>query len=255
MTTAVTVINESNMATGLLGSSDGEKTISVTKDVEKVDALTGDRNPESPTSSPDVDVKAIDVSKKASTKDQQDQEGSYPPTPTHFRTVQVHGYPASLTPQTGSAYHYVNYNHIHMTPEPPSPAGHQSMTDVYNVGSFFQPQSFITSTSVGSAITGANSQLTAPMSPQRPGMPNISVSMAGGIPPASPLFPRATSLAGNVDVGLNHRGAPPSPSIPYIITPGHPGALAGNIYQTYPVASVGSRGSEDGNWTGSSLER
>jgi hypothetical protein len=248
MTTSVPVINESNMATAIIGSSEDEKTISRAKDVQKDDTVT--------TASPDADAKAEDSAKKESSKDPASQDDYFPPTPTQFRTVQVHGYPISLTPQTGSTYHYVNYGHHHMTPEPPSPAGHHSVTDMYNVGSFFQPQSF--GSTVGSGISsaiGSAPHMSLPMSPPRPGMPGVAVSMVGVIPPDSPLFSRVTSGAGNIEVGGNQqRGAPPSPSIPYIITPQHPSAASNNLYQTYP-ASIGSRGSEEGNWTGAGLDR
>jgi hypothetical protein len=149
-------------------------------------------------------------------------EGGLSPSPHHMQAGSyLQGYPAHLTPQPGQGYYY---QQSQITPEPPSPAGPGAV--VYDVGSFFQQPA---------AFAPHNS----PFVPQTPLSPRRTAGM-GGIPPASPLFPRVntTGAAGLMPAGagIEHRimeghrvGAPPSPSVSYLSPPLGPNS----IYQSY----------------------
>ena len=124
-------------------------------------------------------------------------------------------YPQGLpNPTSQQAGYYVAYNQSQVTPEPPSPAGPGGAT-VYDVGSFLQPGAAFH----GSPFAGAQQYGQAPQPPHSPAQ-NNAASM-GGIPPASPLFPRITgqATAGLLDhnIGsIQQRGAPLSPGPPYL---------------------------------------
>lgn len=258
MTTTLPVMNASNMASDVVGADD-EKMISSPKEVAKEDAVAG--GPSTASSSPKLKGSSSSdhrmEAKPNPEKDGTSGENYFPPTPTphDLQFSQGLGYPVTLTPQAGSAYHYQTYSQQHMTPESPSPAGHYNVNDVYNVGSFFhQPQAGAFAaphpSPFGSTATGSSTQIHVPMSPPRGVIPTVAITMAGSIPPASPLFPRATS---GHDIGAQQRGAPPSPSIPYMMSP----QLAGTstMYHTYPAAGVSSRSSEEMSWGAATAER
>jgi hypothetical protein len=259
MTTNMATMNESNMASDK-AASEAAKMSSIAQDGRKDDALGSNPNPAcpSPTGKDTADSNSKNERKINPEKVGIGQEEDAPPTPNPYEypVSHVHGYHTNLTPQGQSAaYHYLSYNQQHMTPEPPSPAGPHAVTDVYNVGSFFhQPptgafavpphQSVFTGGAMPNSNTN-NSNSNANLSPSRGGMPTVGVTMAGT---ASPLFPRPT--AGGLDGQFQQRGsvAPPSPNIPYIMSPHQLGGGANSMYQTYPVAGVGSHSSDD--WGG-----
>ena len=156
-------------------------------------------------------------------------EGGLSPIPHHMQVNSyLQGYPAHLSPQPGQGYYY---QQSQITPEPPSPAGPGAT--VYDVGSFFQQPV---------AFAAHNS----PFVPQTPLSPRRTAGM-GGIPPASPLFPRVNTSGATglmpAGAGIEQRimeghraGAPPSPSVPYLSPPLGPNS----IYQSY-----GSESPED----------
>jgi hypothetical protein len=262
MTSNVHSMNESNMASDV-ADSELKKMASSAKDVPKDSTSNNTPNP----ASPSLDGKE---SRTSSTKDgiKNNKERvveDAPPTPNAYEypMAHVHGYPPTLTPQGASAgYHYLTYNPQHMTPEPPSPAGpHAVSADMYSAASFFhQPGAFGTALPHHNSFgmpglpmpNSNNSNANPTLSPNRGAMPTVPVSM-GNIPP-SPLFPRSTSLGTAGTLDGNQRGAnvaPPSPNIPYIMSPQHLGGSSANMYQTYQVVGVGSHSSDDGaNWTG-----
>lgn len=176
-------------------------------------------------SSPDANQVAEENSKKV--------EGGLSPTPQ--MQANYLGYPAHLTPQGGQGYY--QYTQSQVTPEPPSPAGHGAT--VYDVGSFFQqPAAFAPH---------------SPFVPQTPLSPRRAGAMAGGIPPASPLFPRVSTATGGTGIipggsGLDQRiieghrgGAPPSPSVPYLTPPLGPNSM----YHSYPNNGLGATDSPE----------
>lgn len=258
-------MNETNLASGVVGIGDDSKLISSTKEVAKSDSVVSNPNPASPTPTfKDSSNTSKSETKSNSHKTSSGKEEYYPPTPNPYEyrvAQQSHGYPVNITPQAGSAYQYLSYGQHHMTPEPPSPATHHAVSDMYNVNSFFhqsqagafaapqQPSSFGIPGSGGNNNTSSTHN-NVQMSPPRGIMPSVAVSMTGGIPPASPLFPRATTGAGSLEAGNQQRGAPPSPNIPYIMSPQQLGAGSNSMYQAYPVTGVGSRSSDDGTWGG-----
>jgi hypothetical protein len=257
MTSTINSMNESNMASDV-ADSELKKMSTTAKDVPKHSNSSSNPNP----ASPSLDGKE---SRTSSTKDElkiskEKVVEDAPPTPNAYEypMAHVHGYPPTLTPQGASAgYHYLSYNPQHMTPEPPSPAGPHSLSDIYSAASFFhQPGAF------GSALphhnsfgmpglampnNSNNSNANPALSPTRGVMPTVAVSM-GNIPPPSPLFPRSTSGAlEGTQRGTNV--APPSPTIPYIMSPG--ATSSASMYQTYPVVGVNSHSSDEGaSWTG-----
>lgn len=129
----------------------------------------------------------------------------------------LQGYPAHLTPQQPGQGYY-GYQQPQGTPEPPSPAGGQIVYDVGNLGTFFQQP-------------GAH--YNSPFVPGTPSSPRRTAAM-GGIPPASPLFPRVPTGQGQ---GIDQRlmGAPPSPSVPYL----SPALGPNSMYQGYPANGIG----------------
>jgi hypothetical protein len=167
-------------------------------------------------------------------KDDKKEEVGLSPTPQQHSNSYLQGYPVHLTPQPGPGY-YLGYGQSQVTPEPPSPAGPGAT--VYDVGSFFQqPAAFAHNSPFGVPQT--------PLSPRRSGG-------MGGIPPASPLFPRvsAAGAAGLVPTGagLEQRpGAPPSPSVPYLSPPLGPNAM----YQNYPGNGMGHLGESPEDFPG-----
>lgn len=138
-------------------------------------------------------------------------QGGLSPTPQPHSYLQ--GYPTHLTPQQAGQGYYGYQSQV--TPEPPSPGGPGA--NVYDVGSFFQQQ-------------GTFQQHNSPFVPGTPSSPRRAAAM-GGIPPASPLFPRVSTAAGAAGLvpgaGIDQRlmGAPPSPSVPYLSPPLGPNSM------------------------------
>lgn len=146
-----------------------------------------------------------------------DRDSSQTPVPQAGSNLP--GYPSHLTPGAGG-YYQQGYQHLHVTPEPPSPAG--GPVGVYDVGSFFQQH--------GSFANSRNNPFpNTPLSPPRGNM--------GSIPPASPLFPRVNSgaavpmIPGANGLEQQHHGAPPSPNLPYI---------SSMYQQSYPLMNHGN---------------
>ena len=175
------------------------------------------------------DSKESPAAEQKEDKNDKKEEGGMSPTPQPQSNSYLQGYPAQhLTPQPNAGYYLgVGYGQSQVTPEPPSPAG--PGVTVYDVGSFFQqPAAFAHNSPFGMP--------QAPLSPRRSGG-------MGGIPPASPLFPRvsAAGAAGLVPgPGIDQRpgGAPPSPSVPYLSPPLGPNTM----YQNYPGNGMGNQG-------------
>jgi len=99
------------------------------------------------------------------------------------------GYPQVIPPHESphQPTYYGAYSNSQVTPESPSPNNSNGMTS-YNGGSFFQPQpgaGFQSSPFMNDAIH----PYAVAASSQPPSSPTQSI---GGIPPASPLFPRMT---------------------------------------------------------------
>jgi hypothetical protein len=163
----------------------------------------------------DNNLKGKDISKvdKADKKDGDPSGG--PPSPVQASShPQV--LPAHLTPQQPG--YYVSYK-TQVTPEPPSPSG----AVAYDSGSLLQPTAFH-----NSPFAALPPHQYGTTQQQPPGSPsqNTAGSM-GGIPPASPLFPRVTGQT----VGLldqhrmfEHRGSPGSQYLSPQIVPN-----AGNV--------------------------
>lgn len=133
-------------------------------------------------------------------------------SPSQSSASYPHALPANLTPQQHG--YYVAYQ-SQITPESPSP--NLNGTSIYDVGATFlqqpgfHPNAFPPHHYSGNTSQGHGAG-QAPASPSQTSM--------GGIPPASPLFPRMTGQAmgyldphGMMDV---HRGTPVSPSPAYI---------------------------------------
>jgi hypothetical protein len=244
MTSTRPSMNASNMDSDVIGSTDDSKAKATPKETLKDIPVEIDPNPASPAASFKGSFSGGQepVSKLGS-------DDFFPPTPTPHEYVIApnHGYPISLTPQSGSFYHFLGYAQQHVTPEPPSPAGHHSVIDVYNVGTFFhQHQAGVFGTPTvstgGAALVNSNIHVNVPMSPPR-GM-SASASMDNSnVLPASPLFPRATSSAGALEAVSQQRVAPPGPSIPYI--------ASSQQSFTGPI----SRATDDGSWSGANIDR
>jgi hypothetical protein len=240
ITTNVRAMNPGNMSSDVAAKDDEKRATPSEKEAAKEE---GTNPAATPTSS---DEKEASSPVRSTEKDRQT-----PPTPSP--PVYATSAQPSLTPQQqqGSGYYqgYLQQHQQQMTPEPPSP---HPATDVY--GSFFHQPSAAAgafgvqhSNSSFGALSTASSN-NAPLSPSRGGMPTV-VPMA--IPPGSPLFPRVNS-GGGLEGGQQRAGAPPSPSLPYIMSP-----VTGsnsNMYQTYPAGGVGSHSSDEGGaWGGGSM--
>lgn len=119
--------------------------------------------------------------------------------------------PPHETPQQQT--YYGVYSNSQVTPESPSPNGSNGRTS-YNGGSFFQPQPAAGFQSSPFTNDMSHPYVGAPSS-QPPSSPTQSM---GGIPPASPLFPRMTgpmqaylNTSRGVEKGVN-QGISPVPS-------------------------------------------
>ena len=176
-------------------------------------------------------------------------------SPTQSMNSYPQGYPSHLTPQQG---YYMAYQ-PQVTPEPPSPAGYGH--GVYDVGSFFQqPAGPGFQNSLYPGAGGAHQQGQGQQQP--PGSPSQSV---GGIPPASPLFPRLTgqATAGLLDqhnrmLDPSHGDNTHSPATSYLASPqlgpSAAGAAAMSMYQNmYAVHGSANSNSPDDypGWTDS----
>lgn len=160
------------------------------------------------------------------------QEESPPtPSPQDYPPYMQNSSYQNLTPQQGSGY-YAGYA-PQQTPEPASPA---TQHRVYDVTSFFQqPQqagAFHPASGGSPFLGGASSG--GSLSPARGPMP--TVTSMGSIPPASPLFPRASS-------GLDSSGQRgTAPNLPYMSPQ----------LSSYPSVGISSQSSEEGTgaWGG-----
>ncbi len=144
--------------------------------------------------------------------------------PPHQETPQQHTY-------------YGAYSNSQVTPESPSP-NNSSGRAVYNGGSFFQPQpaGFQSSPFTNDPYAGAPAS-------QPPSSPTQSM---GGIPPASPLFPRMTgpmpgylNTSRGGETGVN-QGMSPVPS-------GYASSSGMYIQGTYPMLAGRPNGSSNTN--------
>jgi hypothetical protein len=208
MTTSVAVMNETNGPGAPADAETKEAPLTETQDAQAANSNDGSNPAESP-----GDTKGSEAASKG------DEDRDYTQTPVPQAGSNLPGYPPHLTPGAGG-YYQQGYQHLHVTPEPPSPAG--GPVGVYDVGSFFQQHGAF-------ANTRNNPFPNTPLSPPRGG--NM------GIPPASPLFPRVANNGSGVPMipGANgleqqNRGAPPSPQLPYI---------SSMYQQSYPLMHQG----------------
>jgi hypothetical protein len=203
------------------------------------DISSGDGKVRPATKNKDVETK----SSSTADSDTQAQKGTgkesrdgSPPTPiSHEYASRLHY--STLTPQQGSGY-YMSYaaHQQHLIPEPSSPAL-----------SFFQPHAsadFHIPASGNSFVGMSGGMGNSSLSPLRG--PTPTVTMIGSIPPASPLFPRATSVGSVEPSNGQVRGMP---NLPYM-TSLHVASSGSSNYQTYPSTGVTSHSSDEGNWNG-----
>jgi hypothetical protein len=229
MTTNIAAMNGSNV--GPEDSLDDQKAESAPKESSNVaDGSSGGRK--SPGGGSDVKDASESEDKEKSTPDPSKQgDGSLSPS-QGSSGGHLPGYPSHLTP--AATGYYAGYPQSQVTPEPPSPGVAGAVVGTYDASFFQQAGAFHTS-----AFGGPNT----PLSPPR------ATANMGIVPPASPLFPRATSGVAGSAVGLTggldgqqqalpNGAAPPSPSLPYMASPPLPG-----MYQHYAVPGVGSQSS------------
>jgi hypothetical protein len=215
MTTSVAVMNESN---GSGAAADAEAKVAPQKETQ--DAKAANANDGSNPAESGEDAKGMIAASKDSTEKRGDEDRDYSQTPDPQAGSNLPGYPSHLTPGAGG-YYQQGYQHLHVTPEPPSPSG--GPAGVYDVGSFFQQHGAF-------ANTRNNPFPNTPLSPPR------GTNM-GSIPPASPLFPRVNSgsavpmIPGANGLEQQNRGAPPSPNLPYI---------SSMYQQSYPIMNHGN---------------
>ena len=149
-------------------------------------------------------------------------------------------YPQVIPPHHGTPQqhtYYGAYSNSQVTPESPSP-NNSSGRVVYNGGSFFQPQpaGFQSSPFTNDPYAGAPAS-------QPPSSPTQSM---GGIPPASPLFPRMTgpmpgylNTSRGGETGMN-QGMSPVPS-------GYASSSGMYIQGAYPMLAGRPNGSSNTN--------
>lgn len=156
------------------------------------------------------------------------------------------GYPQVIPPHESphQPTYYGGYINSQVTPESPSPNNSSNGRTSYNGGPFFQPQQ-----AAGFQSSPFTNDATHPYgggpSSQPPSSPTQSM---GGIPPASPLFPRMTgpmqaylNTSRGGDAGLN-QGISPVPSA-YASSSGM------YIPGTYPILTGRPNGSSNNNNT------
>jgi hypothetical protein len=229
MTTNVTVMNDGNEV-GSVVEVEEKKMVTPTtsKDAADSSAFRGTNEGGKSKGSPSKASAPIEDDEEASPQSQD-------PSEAHLAA----GYP-HLLPQPGSnAAYYLGYNPA----EPPSPSTAGMATISYDAAAFFQqPGAFAPLTRAAAAAANAAG---SPMSPPR------TLATMTVVPPASPLFPRATSSATRLAAGDRHpvgiAAAPPSPGLAYVSP-----ALGGYHQQAYSVVpTVGgshSGDSPDGAW-------
>ena len=143
--------------------------------------------------------------------------------------------PPHETPQQPN--YYGSYNNSQVTPESPSPNSSNGRAMIYNGGSFFQPQS-----AADFHNSPFTTEATHPYAATQQ-LPNSPTQSMGGIPPASPLFPRMTGhIQGfmNTSRGGDNPGMSPVPSA-Y-------GSSSGMyIPGTYPILAGRHNGSSNNN--------
>lgn len=154
------------------------------------------------------------------------------------------GYPQVIppheTPQQPA--YYGSYNNPQITPESPSPNSGNGRTTYNAGGSFFQPQPAAVFQN-SPFINEATHPYAGTLASQPPSSPTQSM---GGIPPASPLFPRMTgpipaylNTSRGGDMGVNP-GMSPVPT-------GYASSSGMYIPGTYPVLSVRPNGASNTN--------
>jgi hypothetical protein len=222
MTTSVTVMNDGNEVSVVIADKVGSP--SVAKD-------TADSNLTS--KSDKGKPEATSPVKQSNSKGSEVEAGS----PQSQDPTEGFGDYPQLMPQTGSnAGYYLGYNPA----EPPSPSPAGLGTASYDAASFFQqPGAFAPLSRV------AGGAAASPLSPPR----TVPTTM-GVVPPASPLFPRATSggrLSNNAERTPVSVAAPPSPNLGYMSP-----ALGGYQPPYAVVPTVGSLSSDspDVTWSG-----
>jgi len=148
------------------------------------------------------------------------------------------GYPQVIPPhETPQQTYYGGYVNSQVTPESPSPNSSNGRGTSYNGGSFFQPQpagGFQSSPFTNDAHPYGGAPSSQP--------PSSPTQTMGGIPPASPLFPRMpmrTYLNPGSDTGVN-QGISPVPS-----AYGSSGGMY--IPGTYPMIAGRPNGSSNNN--------
>ena len=204
------------------GPTDDAAPAATDKPVTTETASTEDKNSASTKGEAGTGSPEANQGETAGDRNGQDELSPTPQPPSYSQ-----GYPPHLTPQqAGQGYYPLGYQ-SQVTPEPPSPGGPGAT--VYDVGSFFQQQ-------------GAFQQHNSPFVPGTPSSPRRAAAM-GGIPPASPLFPRVSTAAGTAGLvpgtGIDQRimGAPPSPSVPYLTPPLGPNSM----YPGYAANGIGGQ--------------
>ena len=192
MTTNLSSMNDSNMATGLADSDAKVATPADSPDPAQQDAASTDGGKE---------TTATKEGNKETKKDNVEEEAE----------TQVNA-PLASHPQATATGYYLGYPHQNGTPPSPTVAGHVVTALPYDasIGSFMQQQgSFAAAHTSPFGVPGT----TTPLSP-----PRSTINTAGmvGVPPASPLFPRVNS--GGLEGTLMQQGvvAPQSPSLPYM---------------------------------------
>lgn len=151
------------------------------------------------------------------------------------------GYPQVIPPHETPHQQQYYYGNSQVTPDSPSPNSNNVVRQTYNGGSFFQQPAggFQNSPFTNDA---AHPYAGAPSS-QPPSSPTQSM---GGIPPASPLFPRMTgpmqaylNTPRGGDVGVN-QGMSPVPST-------YPSSSGMYMQGSYPIVTNRHNGSSSNN--------
>jgi hypothetical protein len=190
-----------------------------TPGTEQEGSKTADVKSGDPGAAPEQSKNGPKAGKKA---DSEKKEGSSPggtASPSQSST----SYPQALPAHSQQPGYYVAYQ-SQVTPEPPSPGG-PGATTVYDVGSFLQqPTAFHNSPFAAHqySVNQAAQQQQHQQQQQPPHSP--SQNSMGGIPPASPLFPRVTGQATAglldqhrmLDGSVQQPGEPLSPGPPYL---------------------------------------
>lgn len=156
------------------------------------------------------------------------------------------GYPQVVPPHDTPQQHnyYGMYGNSQVTPESPSP-NNTGGRAIYNGGSFFQPQP-----GAGFQSSPFTNDATHPYSGAGASQPPSSPTQSmGGIPPASPLFPRMT---GGMPPYLNSRGGDAQGISPVPSYASSNGMYIPGTYPMIPGRPNGSSSTASGNTMNSS---